>query len=84
MKALAQAGDGVIYAIWHNAMMLPLGHEAHHQTVALVSGGADGTFAARIVRHFGVGAIHGRTESARRDRASWRPCDRGRAGTRSS
>jgi lysophospholipid acyltransferase (LPLAT)-like uncharacterized protein len=62
VKPLAQAGDGVIYAFWHNVMMLPLGHQSRHATIALVSAGTDGTFAARIVRHFGVGAIRGRTE----------------------
>jgi lysophospholipid acyltransferase (LPLAT)-like uncharacterized protein len=62
-KALARNGDGVIYAFWHNVMMMPLGHESRHQTVALVSSGADGTFAARIVRHFGVQSVHGRREN---------------------
>lgn len=61
VKAVAQEGDGVLYAIWHDSMMLPLGHEARRQTVAVVSRGADGLFAARIVRHFGVGAICGST-----------------------
>jgi lysophospholipid acyltransferase (LPLAT)-like uncharacterized protein len=60
VKALAQEGDGVIYAIWHNAMMLPLGHESCRRTIAVVSTDADGTFASRIVRHFGIGAIRGR------------------------
>jgi lysophospholipid acyltransferase (LPLAT)-like uncharacterized protein len=62
-KALAQGGEGVIYAFWHNVMMMPLGHESRHHTIALVSGGLDGTFAARIVRHFGVQSIHGRGEN---------------------
>ena len=62
VKPLAQAGEGVIYAFWHNVMMLPLGHQSRHATIALVSAGPDGTFAARIVRHFGVGAIRGRPE----------------------
>jgi lysophospholipid acyltransferase (LPLAT)-like uncharacterized protein len=58
-KASAQNG-GVIYAFWHNVMMMPLGHESRHHTIVLASAGMDGTFAARIVRHFGVEAIHGR------------------------
>jgi lysophospholipid acyltransferase (LPLAT)-like uncharacterized protein len=62
VKPIAQAGEGVIYAFWHNVMMLPLGHQSRHATIALVSAGEDGTFAARIVRHFGVGAIRGRPE----------------------
>jgi lysophospholipid acyltransferase (LPLAT)-like uncharacterized protein len=62
VKPLAQAGDGVIYAFWHNVMMLPLGHQSRHATIALVSAGPDGTFAARIVRHFGVRAVAGRPE----------------------
>jgi lysophospholipid acyltransferase (LPLAT)-like uncharacterized protein len=61
-KASARNG-GVIYAFWHNVMMMPLGHESRHQTVVLVSPGMDGTFAARIVRHFGVSSIHGRREN---------------------
>jgi lysophospholipid acyltransferase (LPLAT)-like uncharacterized protein len=52
----------VIYAFWHNVMMLPLGHQSRHATIALVSAGPDGTFAARIVRHFGVSTICGRPE----------------------
>jgi lysophospholipid acyltransferase (LPLAT)-like uncharacterized protein len=63
VKALAQHGEGVIYAFWHDVMMLPLGHESRKRTVALVSAGLDGTFAARIVRHFGVRSICGKWES---------------------
>lgn len=62
-KALAQEGDGVVYAFWHNVMMIPLGHESRRRTVALVSSGTDGTFAARIVRHFGVACVRGRREN---------------------
>jgi lysophospholipid acyltransferase (LPLAT)-like uncharacterized protein len=63
-KRLAQHGDGVVYAFWHNVMMMPLGHESRHRTVALVSAGLDGIFAARIVKHFGIASVHGRRDSA--------------------
>jgi lysophospholipid acyltransferase (LPLAT)-like uncharacterized protein len=62
-KAIAQGGEGVVYAFWHNVMMMPLGHESRHRTIALVNAGADGTFAARIIRHFGVQAACGRREN---------------------
>jgi lysophospholipid acyltransferase (LPLAT)-like uncharacterized protein len=63
VKPLAQAGEGVVYAFWHNVMMMPLGHQSRHGTIALVSAGMDGMFAARIVRHFGVGSIAGWSEN---------------------
>jgi lysophospholipid acyltransferase (LPLAT)-like uncharacterized protein len=62
-KALAQGGDGVVYAFWHNVMMMPLGHESRYRTIALVNAGADGLFAARIIRHFGVQATCGHREN---------------------
>jgi lysophospholipid acyltransferase (LPLAT)-like uncharacterized protein len=61
VRERAWRGGGVIFAFWHNVVMVPLGHEARRRTVALVSPGGDGTFAARIVRHFGVHSARGST-----------------------
>src|SRR5262249_12249826 len=61
VEEVTRTSDGVVYAIWHDSMMLALGHEVRKQMLAVVSTGSDGTFAARIVRHFGVASIHGST-----------------------
>jgi hypothetical protein len=54
-------GSGVIYALWHNVLMLPLGHESRIGCHALLSPGRDGEFATRVVARFGVRAIRGST-----------------------
>lgn len=59
VKLLACHGQGVIFALWHNTLMLPLGHESCRGTMALVSPGRDGEFATRVIAHFGVGAVRG-------------------------
>lgn len=62
-RACAEGG-GVIYVIWHNVLMLPLGHPCRRGVRALVSVGKDGEFAARVIRTFGIGAIRGSTSRA--------------------
>ncbi len=60
-RQITREGDGVIFAFWHNSVIIPLGHESRWHCVALVSPGGDGTFAARIIRHFGVHSARGST-----------------------
>ncbi len=52
---------GVIFVLWHNGLMVPLGHESCRGVRALISAGPDGEFAARVVRRFGVQAVRGST-----------------------
>ncbi len=52
---------GVIFVLWHNGLMIPLGHESCRGVRALISSGPDGEFAARVVRRFGVDAVRGST-----------------------
>lgn len=54
-------GAGAIYVFWHNSLMLPLGHECRKGFRALISPGKDGEYAARVVRHFGIGSLRGST-----------------------
>lgn len=54
-------GRGVIFAFWHNSLMIPLGHESRRNCRAVMSTGRDGEFAARVVRRFGVGSVRGST-----------------------
>ncbi|MAG54854.1 MAG: hypothetical protein CMJ83_01030 [Planctomycetes bacterium] len=50
---------GVILTVWHNSLMIPLGHECRHGVHALISSGRDGEFVARVFRGFGVEALRG-------------------------
>jgi lysophospholipid acyltransferase (LPLAT)-like uncharacterized protein len=59
VKPLVQGGEGVLYAFWHDAIMVPLGHESHRNMIAVVSTNPDGAFAARVVRHFGIASMSG-------------------------
>lgn len=54
-------GNGVIFALWHNVLMIPLGHESRRGCHALMSPGRDGEFAARVVARFGIHAVRGST-----------------------
>ena len=56
-----EAGEPGIYLLWHNTIMISLGHEGRRGLTALISPGADGEFAARAVQQFGVHAIRGST-----------------------
>ncbi|HYC77320.1 MAG TPA: DUF374 domain-containing protein, partial [Planctomycetota bacterium] len=55
----ARAHGGFVLAVWHEAIMAALGHEVRRGAVALVSPGADGSFAARLVAPSGVAAVRG-------------------------
>ena len=59
VKLEAWHGRGVIFCFWHNSIMIPLGHESRRDCKGLMSLGADGEFAARVIRHFGVESIRG-------------------------
>lgn len=54
-------GPGVIFAFWHNVLMIPLGHESRFDCHALVSPGRDGEFAARVISRFGIIPVRGST-----------------------
>lgn len=58
-KAAAGERGGFVLAIWHEAIMVGLGHEVRRGATALVSPGKDGTFAARLVGPFGVASVRG-------------------------
>ena len=55
----AWEGRGIIFCFWHDSIMIPLGHESRTRCKGLMSLGADGEFAARVLSHFGVGSVRG-------------------------
>ena len=61
VKREARTGKGVIFCLWHNSIMIPLGHECRKDCKGVMSLGADGEFAARVMSHFGVEAVRGST-----------------------
>ncbi len=60
-RAAAATHGGFVLAIWHEAIMVGLGHDVRRGATALVSPGGDGTFAARLVAPFGVKSVRGST-----------------------
>jgi lysophospholipid acyltransferase (LPLAT)-like uncharacterized protein len=58
-RELAKTRGGFVLALWHESIMVALGHDVRRGAVALVSPGSDGTFAARLVAPFGVGVVRG-------------------------
>lgn len=56
---VARLRGGFVLAVWHEAIMIGLGHAVRKDAVALVSPGPDGTFAARLVAPFGVASVRG-------------------------
>ncbi len=60
-RAAAATHGGFVLAIWHEAIMVGLGHDVRRGATALVSPGGDGTFAARLVAPFGVRSVRGST-----------------------
>jgi lysophospholipid acyltransferase (LPLAT)-like uncharacterized protein len=62
--AAGRNGPGVFVALWHDSLMLPLGHRSRRHTHALMSLGRDGEFAARVLQRFGITAVRGSTSKA--------------------
>lgn len=52
---------GVVMVLWHDSLMLPLGHSMSPGTTALVSPDRDGEFLTRVLAHVGVKAARGST-----------------------
>jgi len=63
-RARRDAQGGLILVLWHNVLMIPLGHECRRGVAAFISRGRDGEFAARVVHGFGVSAVRGSTRHA--------------------
>lgn len=59
LRRRREKGEGAILAIWHDVLMVPLGHACRKGAVAMISPGRDGEFAARVVGGLGVGSIRG-------------------------
>lgn len=53
--------SGVVMVLWHDSLMLPLGHSMSPGTTALVSPDRDGEFLVRVLRRLGVFAARGST-----------------------
>lgn len=59
VRSWRERGEGAIFILWHNVLMLPLGHECRLGSLALISSGRDGDFAERVVARFGIGTVRG-------------------------
>jgi lysophospholipid acyltransferase (LPLAT)-like uncharacterized protein len=55
----ALGGKGFVLVLWHDSLLLPLGHDVRKGMVALVSPDRDGEFLVQVLRRQGVGAVRG-------------------------
>ncbi len=72
---------GVVMVLWHDSLMLPLGHSMSPGTTALVSPDRDGEFLVRVLQRLGVGAARGSTNRSGQ-RALRESLDAARKGAR--
>ncbi|NOX97232.1 MAG: lysophospholipid acyltransferase family protein [Nitrospirae bacterium] len=63
LKALKESGEHVIYAFWHNRLLLITYALRHRGIIVLVSSSRDGEYISRTIHKFGTGAIRGSTTS---------------------
>lgn len=61
LKALKEAGGHVIYAFWHNRLLLITYALRHRGIIVLVSSSQDGEYISRTIHKFGTGAVRGST-----------------------
>ncbi len=52
---------GFVLVLWHDSLILPLGHDVRRGMLALVSPDRDGEFLVRVLQRQGVGAVRGST-----------------------
>lgn len=54
-------GRGFVLVLWHDSLILPLGHDVRRGMLALVSPDRDGEFLVRVLQRQDVGAVRGST-----------------------
>jgi len=63
LKTLKKSGGHVIYAFWHNRLLLITYALRHRGIIVLVSSSRDGEYISRTIHKFGTGAVRGSTTS---------------------
>ena len=61
LRALREDGSHVIYAFWHNRLLLIAYALRHRGIIALVSSSRDGEYISRTVHKLGTGTVRGST-----------------------
>ncbi len=61
VKAIKRAGGHVIYAFWHNRLLLITYALSHRGIIVLVSASRDGEYISRTIHKFGTGTVRGST-----------------------
>ena len=61
VKAIKRAGGHVIYAFWHNRLLLITSALSHRGIIVLVSASRDGEYISRTIHKLGTGTVRGST-----------------------